>query len=120
MNEVTRETQIKRHIMRHVYVVWFVRRFGFLFFAGVPLLFFVSIYPLSHVSFGNLLETAVIKLSMLNISGFLLYVFVAARDTQYTLASLSLAGTLALVAFLVKQVRYELSTSYSKRQSLQF
>lgn len=110
----------KKYIMRRIYMIWFVRRFGFLFFAGVPLLFFVSIYPLSHVSFGNLLETTVVKLSMLNINGFLLYVFVALRDTQYTIASLSLAGTLALFSFLVKQVRYELSTSYSKRHSLQF
>lgn len=106
--------------MRHIYMIWFVRRYGFLFFAGIPLLFFVSIYPLSHVSFGNLLGTAVVKLSMLNIGGFLLYIFVALRDTQYTIASLSLAGTLALSMFLVKQIRYELSTSYSKRQSLQF
>lgn len=106
--------------MRHIYMIWFVRRYGFLFFAGIPLLFFVSIYPLSHVSFGNLLETTIVKLSMLNMSGFFLYVFVAMRDTQYTLASLSLAGTLALSVFLVKQVRYELSTSYSKRQSFQF
>lgn len=106
--------------MYRIYIIWFVRRFGFLFFAGIPLLFFVSIYPLSHVSFGNLLETTIIKLSMLNISGFLLYVFVALRNTQYTIASLSLVGTLVLFAFLVKQVRYELSTSYSKRQLLQF
>ena len=110
----------KKHIMRRIYMIWFVRRFGFVFFAGIPLLFFVSIYPLSHVSFGNLFETAVIKLSMLNISGFLLYMLVAVRDTQYTLASLSLLGAFTLFMFLVKQVRYELSTSYSKRQSLQF
>ena len=110
----------KKYIMRRVYIIWFVRRFGFLFFAGIPLLFFVSIYPLSYVSFSNLLGTTLVKLSMLNVGGFLLYVFVALRDTQYTIASLSLTGTIALFVFLVKQVRYELSTSYSKRQSLQF
>jgi hypothetical protein len=122
-NQVTRETPrqssgqalIKKRIMRQVYTIWFVRRFGFLFFVGIPLLFFVSLYPLSHVSFSDLITTTVVKLSMFNISGFLLYVFVAVRDTQYTISFISLLGTLTMAVFLVKQASQEFSTSYSKR-----
>ena len=112
---VTRETLIKRRIMRRIYAIWLIRRFGFLFFVGIPLLFFVSLYPLSQVSFGNLLTTTIVKLSMLNINGFLLYLFVALRDTNYTISFVSLLGTMLMSVFLVKQVLKEFSPSYYKR-----
>lgn len=67
------------------------------------------------MSFGDLVTTTVVKLSMLNINGFLLYVFVALRDTHYTIPFVSLLGTIMVLMFLVKQAVKEFSPRYSKR-----